>query len=608
MVLPLLLITGRAMAAISGTDDFNDNSKDATKWGADVASGGVLTETSQRLQFTAATSGGGFSYRPWILNKAAYDTGWEVIIDVANIFNFTSGATREAGIQLLVFPTGTNPALDGAKTFTASFFADREGTDVFKGFLSGQGDSDTEQSQEVATNAGSLRMVYNGVSKIITSYYDPDGAANGYSWAPLGSLGINGSGGVSNSSWGLSGAQTLEVALCGFADGTAVTAGQMYADNFQSRTIAALPTPLGGSDDFNDNSKNTAKWDLDFTNGGLLSEVNSRLEYTIGSAAVDKYSYRPWIQNKATYDTSWDVTIDLTNGMDAAGTSWDSGSGIQIFREGSQVQSFFVELNVFRDAGALYRNYLAGQDDGNVEIPAPNTTGSVRIVFNAATKVLTSYYDGDGPANGYVWTPLTSMGIAGSGGVENASWGMAGSQGFDLALYGFSDGVAVPTGKIHVDNFSAATFTENFQLHEWKAAKFGDPTLPQAALTADSDNDGLTNLLEYALNLNPAKGELPVLVSGSGVSGLPRFTPTGSGATYRLRMEYVRRKASTNPGAVYTAQFSSNLADTGTGPWATAAGPETVTSIDTIWERVVVEDTAGAGQGKRFGRVKLTSP
>jgi hypothetical protein len=33
-----------------------------------------------------------------------------------------------------------------------------------------------------------------------------------------------------------------------------------------------------------------------------------------------------------------------------------------------------------------------------------------------------------------------------------------------------------------------------------------------------------------------------------------------------------------------------------------------VESIDTQWERVVIEDTAGTGLPNRFGRVRVTAP
>jgi hypothetical protein len=64
-------------------------------------------------------------------------------------------------------------------------------------------------------------------------------------------------------------------------------------------------------------------------------------------------------------------------------------------------------------------------------------------------------------------------------------------------------------------------------------------------------------------------------------------------------------KASSNPGITYTPQFSSTLQASG---WSAITGPETVQSIDTEWERVVIEDSAGTGLPNRFGRVRVTAP
>ncbi len=125
-----------------------------------------------------------------------------------------------------------------------------------------------------------------------------------------------------------------------------------------------------------------------------------------------------------------------------------------------------------------------------------------------------------------------------------------------------------------------------------------------AADLADPDKDGLVNLLERAFNLNPNQPTLPILITATGTTGLPNIRSTGTDASLHLIIEYLRRKASTNPGLTYTPQFLTDLG----AAWQDFTGTETVQSIDTVWERVTVEDTA-TGELKRFGRVKVsTSP
>ncbi|MEI6675158.1 MAG: YDG domain-containing protein [Verrucomicrobiota bacterium] len=105
-------------------------------------------------------------------------------------------------------------------------------------------------------------------------------------------------------------------------------------------------------------------------------------------------------------------------------------------------------------------------------------------------------------------------------------------------------------------------------------------------------HDGVVNLLKYACNLSPSGADCHTLAEG-GTSGLPRVMHVGG----KLRLEFVRRNATGNPGITYTPQFC-----TGLGGWADFTGAAiSATAIDTTWERVVVEDP-GAGT-TRFGRV-----
>ncbi|WP_322284137.1 hypothetical protein [Prosthecobacter sp.] len=134
----------------------------------------------------------------------------------------------------------------------------------------------------------------------------------------------------------------------------------------------------------------------------------------------------------------------------------------------------------------------------------------------------------------------------------------------------------------------------------WETSFFGG-TFGQDA-DDDSDLDGLLNLTEFAFNLNPTISAVPILVTGTGTTGLPLITTTFPGGSPRLRVEYIRRTAATAPQLDYTVEFTGNLTS-----WLPATGTENVTSIDANWERVVIEDTgAPGGSARRFGRVVIT--
>ena len=124
--------------------------------------------------------------------------------------------------------------------------------------------------------------------------------------------------------------------------------------------------------------------------------------------------------------------------------------------------------------------------------------------------------------------------------------------------------------------------------------------------------DGVPNLIKYAFNmLGAGPGQAPLLVapnatalSMGGAAGLPRagIDP----ASGKLQLTYIRRKAGSNSGLAYAAPFSNDLG--AADPWAVnASATESVTSIDTSFERVTVTDSVSHPAG-RFVRVRVTSP
>lgn len=122
--------------------------------------------------------------------------------------------------------------------------------------------------------------------------------------------------------------------------------------------------------------------------------------------------------------------------------------------------------------------------------------------------------------------------------------------------------------------------------------------------------DGVYNLQKYAFNMigtEPGQSltlNIPnhATVGSSGNAGLPTLKVSESGA---LIMTYIRRKASTFPGVIYSVEYSTDLT---IASWATdASTTESVTSIDSNFERVTVtKDVMGVTQ--YFGRVRVTLP
>ena len=117
---------------------------------------------------------------------------------------------------------------------------------------------------------------------------------------------------------------------------------------------------------------------------------------------------------------------------------------------------------------------------------------------------------------------------------------------------------------------------------------------------ANPSSDGVANVAKYAFNLAPNAGSLlnsnRTVLPPNGTSGIPSITVT-SGP--RLSLQFVRRKASTNPGLGYIVETSGDLLN-----WnALELNNAVVQSIDATWERVTITDTNSTSM--RFGRVKV---
>lgn len=137
----------------------------------------------------------------------------------------------------------------------------------------------------------------------------------------------------------------------------------------------------------------------------------------------------------------------------------------------------------------------------------------------------------------------------------------------------------------------------------WQRLYFTPTEIVNPATTgplADFDNDGIGNLLEFALNLDPSFNGQVTMLPDTGLRGLPRIGVETISAADHLTIEFVRRTGASGSGLIYTPQFSADLSD-----WQ-AVGMETVVAINPRWERVkVVDPTTTGSASKRFARVKV---
>lgn len=227
--------------ALAGADDFNDNSKDLSKWrGTDSAvGGGVLTEVNGRLEFTAKSAAKSASQRPWIRNFGSLlHGGFEAIADGHNDVNQppppASGADPRASIGLVIYNSA-----DPTDKITVTMERGDTGsvTEYFRFSRYANGIEEGQYNMLLPGADGSVRLLYDSVTRTITGFYDADGAANGYTWtefiAPY-DIGISAN--LASTPWSLTGDPVLGVSVEGYAERMVVPSGKLYIDNFQVNT------------------------------------------------------------------------------------------------------------------------------------------------------------------------------------------------------------------------------------------------------------------------------------------------------------------------------------------------------------------------------------
>ncbi|MGC4013913.1 MAG: hypothetical protein QM755_05265 [Luteolibacter sp.] len=146
-------------------------------------------------------------------------------------------------------------------------------------------------------------------------------------------------------------------------------------------------------------------------------------------------------------------------------------------------------------------------------------------------------------------------------------------------------------------NRSTAQQTYGF----WTSGK--GMTSPDNGALANPAKDQVPNLIKYAFNLDPLTSDTRQLVRGTGTVGLPAFAIEGPPGAKTFTVEYLRRRGS---GLIYTPKRSTNLAS---NSFTAMSGTETVTTVDSLWERVVVKELCDPVVTPRlFGRIDVSLP
>jgi hypothetical protein len=309
-----------AIGAATVGDNFDDNSKDTTKWGTDTTPPGEFTEENQSVIYRVEVISNpvkGPATRPWILTHLPYDTDWEALVSAsaACTCNFI-GESIAVGLRLTSDENASDMIEAGQAGSRTGFFTSER--HVFSYIITGGITNGFAQFDTGITNTSWVNLSFDSATKVLTVSTTPDlGVTNNLNFTPLASYGLAGSGGGSaNVNWGLTSTSTFSIALLAIAN-SEVSSAQSAFDNF-SLTVFTPPnlapvasndvystaqnTPLnvsapgvlGNDTDPESDPLNAVLVDNPGHSSSFTLYSNGSFDYTpsIGFAGIDSFTYR----------------------------------------------------------------------------------------------------------------------------------------------------------------------------------------------------------------------------------------------------------------------------------------------------------------------------
>jgi hypothetical protein len=220
----LAFLSNHCSASLNGSDDFNDNSKDTNRWGADIVVSGIgaFTETNQRLEYTTSSTPTptDIIVLPWVQSSGSYTQNWEVQIDVSVPSLAFTNASQQVFLGLVAFAGSVNNRL---------LIEFGQGTSrEFRAFYATNGVRLQNIDVPTATISSAVRLSFDAGSKVLSCFYDDSGMNCGYSWTLLRAEEVG-------TAWGLSNTSAISIAVIGDSSlSTLVSSSNVYADNFRA--------------------------------------------------------------------------------------------------------------------------------------------------------------------------------------------------------------------------------------------------------------------------------------------------------------------------------------------------------------------------------------
>lgn len=219
-------------------------------------------------------------------------------------------------------------------------------------------------------------------------------------------------------------------------------------------------------------------------------------------------------------------------------------------------------------------------------LTSPNSSSDIAVLWSGVTGA--SSYVVERTLNGSTWVQIATTSVSQTYFTDS---GLAPNTWYQYRIRAANaGGVSAPS--------STSLATTLSRLAEWRLQNYGTTATTGSAASTAAGVDGIPNLAKYAFNMQSSDG-ITHVQPGTGNRGLP--TTTVNPATQRLRVEFVRRTASSTPGVSYQVEFCSDLSS-----FAPAGSQVQVNAIDANFERVIWEDSVSLNDvPARFARVKI---
>lgn len=224
-ILTIGLNSANALTPFS--DAFSATSLNTTRWSLQNGGTGKLRQATSRINYTATSPATDDDYSIMTLraNRPGYNESWKVILDVTN----TSGKGDSIGVGISIAN-----AADLLDSVNLEFYgAGENGGFNFIGITDDYDNYLDDVSANPGITKGSMKVAYNGTTKLFTFWYDVTGSQDGYQWVRLCSFSPTGVGGTKRGNWNMGDTSGFRVRVFGYSELQVISGGKVFFDNFK---------------------------------------------------------------------------------------------------------------------------------------------------------------------------------------------------------------------------------------------------------------------------------------------------------------------------------------------------------------------------------------